>query len=204
MPLSPVEQSHKNREYQQSQNLKLWLWLLIILCLASVGSFPLTSLFLSPEDYAQLTTKQPSPTPAHQTIVDPLNNWSKVYKHTDNLQFDKNNSQFFEGDTSLLARWNNAKTHEEITWHLQGMTSFQAVTYFWPQEPISHFSIYISADAINWSEVSPTITGGKGNWTRYDYHVKGLTGVNFIKMRWNNITGQAWSPQISSVTLSNE
>jgi hypothetical protein len=93
---------------------------------------------------------QPAPTPtaetapAHQTVVDNLNDWSLAYSHTPNLGFDTNNSLHFNGDTSLAYR--KALTQEAIVWHLQGMKSFQAIVYFWPGEAISPFSVYTSSD----------------------------------------------------------
>lgn len=149
-------------------------------------------------------TTQPTPTaqptPAHQTIVDNLDDWSKAYSHTPNLKFDPNNSQYFNGDTSLVSR--TAKTHEAIVWHLPQMKSFQAIVYFWPGEAISPFSIYTSSDDQHWVAQTPVITGQSGNWERYVYTLNNLSNVNFVQLQWNNMNGQTWTPQVSSVTFS--
>jgi hypothetical protein len=133
-------------------------------------------------------------------IVDNMDDWSKTYEHSNNLTFDTSNSQQRNGDPSAVIR--TTATNESVTWRQVGMTSYQAITYFWPGEPVVHFSIYTSPDGSNWTLCQPTISSLGGNWLEYIYTLNGLSEVNYVKMVWNNTSGQAWSPELSEVTIT--
>ncbi|WP_159888662.1 hypothetical protein [Paenibacillus puerhi] len=141
--------------------------------------------------------------PTVRTMVDDLNDWSKTYSHTSNLWLDGSNSQYLDGDTSRAMRY--ASTNEEIVWNQVGIKTYQAVTYF-VEEPISPFDLYTSMDGVNWRMENPLITMEKAgsNWTKYTYTLSNLTAVNYVKVRWNNTTGNSWSPQIGKVIMNYE
>ena len=82
------------------------------------------------------------------------------------------------------------------------MTSFQAIAYFWPDEPVSHFSIYTSSDGKHWALSHPAISRIGGDWLEYIYTLNELSNVNYVKMIWNNPRGQAWSPELGEVTIT--
>jgi hypothetical protein len=135
--------------------------------------------------------------------VDNLNDWSLAYSHTDNLHFDTGNPDSFNGDTSRAFRWQLITTpRDEIVWHVPGMKTVTALTYFWPNEPISHFSFFIADDTFSWTQVSPTTTVGTGDWIPVTYTIQGLWNATYVKIRWKNPSGQSWSPQLSQITIS--
>ncbi len=134
------------------------------------------------------------------TLVDTLNDWSKTYDHSSNLTFDTTNSQHTKGDTSVVIR--TTATHEYVTWRQNGMTSFQAISYFWPQEAIIPFSIYTSSDGSNWTLYKPTVSKLDGDWLEYIYTLNGLSNVNYVKMVWENTSGHSWNPNLSQVTIT--
>ncbi len=133
-------------------------------------------------------------------IIDNLNDLSKAYDHSSNLAFDTTYSQYMHGDPSCAIR--TTATNEYITWRQVSMSSFQAITYFWPSEPVSHFSIYISADGRNWTLSHTIISSIEGDWLEYIYTLNGLSNVNYVKIMWNNTGGHAWNPHLGEVTIT--
>ena len=133
-------------------------------------------------------------------IVDQLDNLSQTYASSSNIGLDKSNAVYMRGDTSRAVRVTS--THEFIIWKQARMVSFQAIAYFWPGEPVSHFSLYTSSDGWKWTPSHPAITNLGGNWIEYVYTLNGLSGVNYVKMVWNNTEGHSWNPNLGEVTIS--
>lgn len=151
-------------------------------------------------------THTPTPTVIHTTLVDYLNDMSKLYSYTANLGLDQNNSQWMHGDTSLLAR--GANTYENAVWKLPGMNSFLAVVYFWPPQsssPLSDLAVSVSADGVHWTATTPSVgdgSGGDSSWIRYTYTLTHLSHVNFVRISWITTATDLWAEQVGQVTLN--
>jgi len=137
---------------------------------------------------------------ASSTLDDNLHNWDKTFQHSNNLTFDTTNAQYTDGHTSVVVR--TTTTHEQIIWKQDGMRSFQALSYFWPKEPVVNLSIYTSSDGKSWTLTKPSIISISGNWPEYVYTLNGLTKVNYVKMVWNNTKGMPWNPNLGSISIS--
>jgi hypothetical protein len=138
--------------------------------------------------------------PSGPTTTDNLADWSKTSSRSANLKIDTANAARFGGDAARATR--RTLTAEEIAWHLPGMTAFRATTYFWPSEPVAHFTVLTSADGVTWRTATPTITGGSGDWKQYTYALENLSNVNYVKMRWSAGGTQPWASQIAQVVLT--
>jgi hypothetical protein len=136
-----------------------------------------------------------------KTLVDNLDDWSLVHSHSDDLVLDSSNPQNAEGDTSRASR--HTSQADEIVWHAPGMRSFEMVTYFWPSEKQSHFTVQVSTDANTWTDAAndTVLVGGSGNWVKWTYSLQNLQAVDYVRVVWNNLTGQHFSPQIGTVRI---
>jgi hypothetical protein len=137
---------------------------------------------------------------AASLLVDDLSDWSHTYAHSQNLRFNTTNPYYMVGDASVAMR--TTSTHEYITWQQPGMTSFQAITYFWPNESVDDFSLYTSADGSNWTSITPTRSILRTNWLEYVYTANNLSNTNYVKLVWNNTGGHSWNPTLGTVSIS--
>ncbi len=130
-------------------------------------------------------------------VVDDLGDWSRTYSHTSNLRFNTGVGEFSGGDASVVER--TQPTRAEILWKQAGLVGFQATVYFWPAEAISPLNLFTSSNGRTWTRATPTIAGGTGVWKRYTYTLSRLTRSSYVKVRWSNTSGSAWSPRLSKV-----
>jgi len=133
-------------------------------------------------------------------LIDNLNDWSKIHEHSSNLSFDTTNSQYMQGDTSRVIR--TTTTHEYIIWQKANMTSFQAITYYWPNEPVVYLSLFTSFDGNKWILTTPIINSLGGNWQEYVYTLNNLSHVTYVKLVWNNMSDHEWNPDLGEVTIT--
>lgn len=141
--------------------------------------------------------------PGAPKLVDDLNDWSKSDSHNPNVHINTGDSDHFNGDTARAYRWNiDPNQPDYIVWKFPKATAFTAIGYFWPTQPNSHFTFYVSANATNWTLATPSIVGGAGDWSRYIYTLNNLQNTNYIKINWNNSGGPAWTPQLGQVLIN--
>ncbi|CAH1059594.1 hypothetical protein [Paenibacillus pseudetheri] len=135
------------------------------------------------------------------TLTDELSDFSMTYSRSDNLYFDSSNPLNFNNDFSRVMR--TSLTSEEIVWRKDGMVSFQARTFFYP-ENMSHFKIYTSFDGVNWRLRVPDIIEGEQyeDWPQIIYALDNLEDTNFVKIVWTGSEGYFWTPQITKVLMN--
>lgn len=144
-------------------------------------------------DYVQVWQRGPRQT----TVVDDLNNFSKLYAYSRNMTLFTNNVANFVGDTSRLGRSTN--TAEFATWKIGNMSAFTATTFYWPSETLPDFKFKASPDNANFTEVVPTVNRPGGNWRRVEYSLAPPAGTNYMRVEWPTGGANNWNPQIASV-----
>lgn len=131
-------------------------------------------------------------------VVDKLDHWGYVYTRTENLALTIGQSDLRDGDTSRAAR--TGTDPAEIVWHYRNLSDFEAVFFEPPEAPAQPNEFYASPDGLNWKRVSPTVTGGQGNWRKSVYTLSRLTNVNYVKIRWGP-GDPAGAPELGQVTI---
>jgi hypothetical protein len=136
-------------------------------------------------------------------FVDRADSWAFTHLHSPEMTIDTANGAKFAGDEARYTRTSTG--NQSIQWRKPGMSLFNISTYYWPDEPISHFFFDVSADGSTWTRVTPQIFPGSpatnGDWQRYWYTVSGLEGMNYVKVTWGNRSGKAFSPQIGQAVV---
>lgn len=139
-------------------------------------------------------------------LVDGCSDFSKIYSKSQNLSIDTSNVQYLGGDGARISRSQAAA--EWVTYAVNGQGSAAFTTYFWAGEAISHFSFFTSTDGANWSPATPDIqiiqaTNPYWHKVTYNLSIPGST-IKYIKVQWQNLTGQSWSPQLGQVELKDK
>jgi len=128
------------------------------------------------------------------TVVDELDDFSKVSDRSDDLGFDSANAAYFGGDTSRLFR--GSDTEQWLEYTVGGdLDGFAIEAYFWPGEERGELRFEVDG-----AEVSPTLTEEGGDWERVVYRAGGLGG-DTLRITLAAHGGQSWNPQISRLTL---
>jgi cellulase (glycosyl hydrolase family 5) len=145
---------------------------------------------------------------AAEPIIDDMNDWTKVYSHTSNLDFDTSSPSYVEGDTSRLTRTSTATSYprERIVYKLSDARSLKATAYFWDGKGLEML-FEGSPDGVTWNPFSPVITISQPsgtNWQKRVYESSSLpSGTNYIRINLSIGAVYHWNPQLSRVEISN-
>lgn len=132
-------------------------------------------------------------------LVDPLNDLSLTSEHTGAVSIDGGNPAQFGGDSGRAKR--DSADPASLVWAYDGISGADFTAWYWPDQPVIPVVVSGSADGSDWAVLTPQITGGSGNWKKFDYSLRGLENVNFLKISWDGAQGQVWTPQIGQLTL---
>ena len=139
------------------------------------------------------------------TMVDPLNDFSLTYSHSDDLVIDSTNPSYYYGDTARAAR--TTAVADEIVWRIPAVRTFELDGYFAQGGTQLHFVFSTSANGMHWKEVpvdevlthiGTAQSGSHNNQAKWVYTIGDLHGANYVKVTWI-AGGSASSPQIGEV-----
>jgi hypothetical protein len=135
--------------------------------------------------------------------VDLCCNYDQMFSTTNGLKLDTSNSQYFPGAICRIKR--NAATAEEIIYNVSGITLAQITAFFSMSEAILDFTFLTSPDNVTYTSFSgatSVITTGTV-WQQVVYALASLpSGTNYLKIRWNNLSGLASSPQLAQIAIT--
>lgn len=137
--------------------------------------------------------------PERVALFDPLDDFSKTVDHAGSLSFDPGNASSFGGDASRVKR--DSADPSSLTWTYDNISGIDVDAWYWPDQTVVPLTLEISADGTSWTSADATVTGGTGNWKKYVYSLRGLTGVNFVRVSWPVGGGEVWTPQIGAASI---
>lgn len=142
---------------------------------------------------------------APQTIIDELDDVSKLFSHTVNWSVDDTNPAFFGGDASRIVR--TAVSDESVVYHLHGIQHFSARLHSFAGST-GNLKFYGSSDAAAWTEIPSVhdtpVSTGDGAWSGATYTPAGPlpANIDYLKVE---LSGDAanWLMQLGSVAIAN-
>jgi hypothetical protein len=147
----------------------------------------------------ELTRATLTGAPDGAALIDPLNDFSRVFAKTGALSIDAGNPAQFGGDASRAKR--DSADPSSLTWKYEDISGATFTAWYWPDQPVIPLTVSGSTDGTNFATLTPQITGGTGNWKKYDYSLDGLSNVNYLRVSWDGAQGQPWTPQVGELTL---
>ncbi|GAA1824507.1 carbohydrate binding domain-containing protein [Agromyces salentinus] len=132
-------------------------------------------------------------------LVDPLDDFSLTAEHTGALSIDGGNPGQFGGDAGRAKR--DSADPASLVWTYDDISGADFTAWYWPDQPVIPVAVSASADGSEWTPLEPQVTGGAGNWKRFDYRLRGLEDTDFLRISWDGAQGEPWTPQIGELTL---
>ncbi len=142
---------------------------------------------------------------AEVTVVDELNNFSKMFNYSANLYFDSSNAPTFNGDASRLARRTN--TEEYIVYAAapqRDMKQFSMEGWFWKYEPTTDFHFYVSTDNVTYTLFTPDQITVSTSWNEVNYSGELPAGTQYLKIVYKHSSSNTWNPQIGKVVITSD
>lgn len=147
--------------------------------------------------------------PQQPVFEDPLNDLSLTSAHTADLGIDTTNTSLLGNDPARAFRETAGDGSAQWTISASdapgGLTGFDAIAYYWPDQPGDPLSFAVSTDGTTWTDVTPTVaeTPGAvgGNWTKDVYSVRGLSGIFQVRVTWPDDSTPVWAQQLGDISF---
>jgi|GEM_PF-1009268 len=136
---------------------------------------------------------------------DTLNDWSKVYAHSENWMLDGDKSECFENDTSRARR--TTATTEYITYAAEqgkSIANFRAKLYYFRSHS-DNMNFYSSSDGTQWDAIEMKYTDRMdtgGYWNRiYGMPATNLKNCKYVKVEFSGGGLFPWDKQLAEITF---
>jgi len=145
--------------------------------------------------------------PPAEPVVDDMLDFSGVFEKSTHIGIDPSNATMLGDDSRFFREWPGSPD-EWVTYELQGKKHALVTAAFWDEQPIDHFKFYTSTNNVSWTEVAPTIHTELSTQPTYWHHVAYYLNdlpeqAQFLKIKWGNLSGPTWTPQLKKVVLYN-
>ncbi|MFD0712670.1 discoidin domain-containing protein [Paenibacillus sp. GCM10027626] len=142
------------------------------------------------------------------TVIDQLDDWSKVSEHSDGLYFDTAHGTEL-GDASRVTRLNASAAQPEYLIYTKEATDLQATALYATdsEQGIRNFKFYTSPDKVTWEEQRgwqhQDSLINDGAWSKRVYTLGKLPmSTQFVKIEFPVGGALAYSPQLSQIKLN--
>ena len=145
-------------------------------------------------------------------LWDPIDDWSQVYFHSDNLNLDSSNPHFFDTDASRAVRQD--KNDGVLVYRLDNLKSAMVTAYFGVWYGVTSIDVIrmeVSATGREDDYAPVAVRGGSAGdvaegWQKYEIHINETLpdGMNFLKVSMVDTFNEAWAIQLGEVEISDE